>query len=369
MPRLDGLTGVRFLAALAVLVYHYAIPWFDQLPPIIGPIIRSGYLGVSLFFALSGFILAFTYGVVNDRRSFWWARFSRIYPVYALGLLVAMPIFILDVRGGAFTLPQGALAGALTPMALQAWWPQVALAWNVPGWTLSNEAFFYLLFPFLLPLLARVTTAWTAVVGMLICWIAMLLPVTLAYILNPSVLALADGDHGVAASILKYFPLMHLPTFVSGMLLARLYKVRPPTNAALAGWAGAGLILAVQFPAPHLLMHNGLFLPLMLAVIYGLTASRGVLAHPIMVLLGGASYAMYILHVAAWPYLARLFEALGIRGVAIPVAVGASIVLLSILVYRMIEVPAQRWLRRIRDTQTLSTPDMIAARGPGRAEP
>src|SRR5260370_41928881 len=94
-PRLPALTSVRFFAALHVFVFHmYAmkitsgIGWTGQISSI-------GYVGVSLFFLLSGFILVYTYPGRDVRAGeFWRARFARIYPAYLFSLLVTAPFFL-----------------------------------------------------------------------------------------------------------------------------------------------------------------------------------------------------------------------------------------------------------------------------------
>src|SRR5437899_7700201 len=91
-----SLTSLRFFAAMHVLAFHNHLDALMDLPGGIRSIIRTGYVSVSLFFVLSGFILAYTYhgdreGVSFDRRSFLAARLARIYPVYLVGLLLAAP--------------------------------------------------------------------------------------------------------------------------------------------------------------------------------------------------------------------------------------------------------------------------------------
>src|SRR5437762_13137509 len=93
------LTSLRFFAAMHVLAFHNHLDALMDLPAGIRNIIRTGYVSVSLFFVLSGFILAYTYhGVREDaslyRRSFWVARLARLYPVYLVGLLLAAPFAV-----------------------------------------------------------------------------------------------------------------------------------------------------------------------------------------------------------------------------------------------------------------------------------
>src|SRR6266853_1107259 len=93
-PRLPALTSLRFFAAFHVVIFHFQAmqifigpAWFQKLSSI-------GYVGVSFFFVLSGFILVYTYaGRDTPARDFWRARFARIYPAFAFSLLLTGPFF------------------------------------------------------------------------------------------------------------------------------------------------------------------------------------------------------------------------------------------------------------------------------------
>jgi peptidoglycan/LPS O-acetylase OafA/YrhL len=153
---LDALTGARFLAAYWVLLYHFTVEFrFDPLPgkpttshavpTLLAPILLQGHLGVDFFFLLSGFILAYTYlGADGEprggKRAFWVARIARIYPVYLLGLILAIPDLLAsipNILGWQFLTA----ATAIHLLLLHAWIP-VGTAWNQPSWSLSVEACF-----------------------------------------------------------------------------------------------------------------------------------------------------------------------------------------------------------------------------------
>src|SRR5215470_12788068 len=155
--RLDGLTALRLLAALHVILFHLKVegiltggPWWYQ------NFAGIGYIGVNFFFVLSGFILVYIYAANNaDVRRFWKARFARIYPAYVFSLAVTAPFFFFVLRHlnlpfFAWSERHLAFAALLTLCLFQAWSPQGALTWNPVCWSLSVEAFFYFLFPFLL---------------------------------------------------------------------------------------------------------------------------------------------------------------------------------------------------------------------------
>jgi peptidoglycan/LPS O-acetylase OafA/YrhL len=153
-PTLPALTGIRFFAAFYVVLFH-SRPWLMShfnLPGSLITFLGNGYLAVALFFLLSGFILSYTYAgnVENGRQhaKFWEPRFARIYPVYFLSLMLALPF----QRALPLTTKIAVLA------MVQAWNPfrrGWTGAWNYPAWSLSVEAFFYLCFPFIQKRISR----------------------------------------------------------------------------------------------------------------------------------------------------------------------------------------------------------------------
>ena len=99
--RIDALTSLRFFAALWVVFFHQ---WLTYYPKTLGSwfyqtLISKGFLGVDIFFLLSGYILAYVYlkGARPPKVNkifFWRARFARIYPVYALSFLLEAPFIM-----------------------------------------------------------------------------------------------------------------------------------------------------------------------------------------------------------------------------------------------------------------------------------
>ena len=95
-PHLPALTGIRFILAIWVVIYHVTpvseervIAWFPSLPQAFYSVLRTGYVAVGVFFVLSGFVLAYNYDLGKrwDRRNlvrFAIARFSRTYPASLL---------------------------------------------------------------------------------------------------------------------------------------------------------------------------------------------------------------------------------------------------------------------------------------------
>ena len=104
--QIPALTGLRFLAAFAVLLFHFA--WVIPYPLSLGQLIYHGTLGVDLFFVLSGFVMVYSYGDALSAgqvsyRDFLQARFARIVPMHVLALLLLTPIVLYGLAAGSPT--------------------------------------------------------------------------------------------------------------------------------------------------------------------------------------------------------------------------------------------------------------------------
>ncbi len=372
-PHLRALTGVRFLAAAHVVLYHYG-RGLVQLPGPIGRILDHGFAGVTLFFVLSGFILAYNHvgdGARMSAREFWAARFARIYPVYALGLLVALPALLATratVSGHDLALALGT-----TPVLLQGWIPRIAGLWNGPAWSLSAEALFYLAFPLLTVGIVRLRRRGLLVLAAS-AWATSLLMGTVYLLVRPDGHVFAGMATAAAPwlAYVRYHPLARLPEFVLGIAVGRLFLLRrrglarlpgPRRRAELAALLAIAATLAIvasPVAPPFPLVHVGLLAGFFAIALYALAVGggHGPISWPFCtaaaVRLGEASYALYILHVPVHDLLARAAASIGWRpgallffGVYFALAIG-----LSILVNLTFEVPARRVLRRWLGTRS-----------------
>ncbi len=385
--RLPALTGIRFFLALWVIVFHQSGPagmmrlQVSKLPEPFFGAVRTGYLAVSVFFVLSGFILAYNYPISRNWsapgiRKFAWARVSRIYPVYCLGLLLVAPSIITDVasRFTPFVLAKQLAVTGLNWTLLQSWIPSIALSWNGPAWSLSNEAFFYASFPFLGPALWRLNRLTTMVQANLLLWLVAL-AVPLAFVLSGSpdfaAVAARTPTDGFWPFLLRFNPVLQLPSFLIGIVMARAYDFLVKSKSPLVG---RGYILSI--PAvlcslavlgcaeriPHALMHNGLLLPLFACIILGLALGGGPLTRFLsvrpLVFFGGASYSMYILHMPLLLAYIPLVHALtGQKPVGWFGMFGyvAIVLFASALVFRFVEEPGNRWLKACSSKSTRPT--------------
>jgi len=362
-PRLPALTSLRFFAAFHVLLFHVhaiAAPfgpwWFRKLSSI-------GYVGVSFFFVLSGFILVYTYAEKPVRpREFWLARFARVYPAYALALLLTTPFFLFAVQHFneikvpfmAFQAAHVKLAAALEILLLQAWVPPAALSWNPVGWSLSVEAFFYLLFPFLLLRYTRfLRRQLFAVIA--ICWLASNL-ISFSYtVLRPD--GLVNPDSNVYTSwmnVVKFLPVARLPEFLMGMAAGFVF-LRSPKNDRLAlplvgvGVIAVAVVAALSDKIPYAVIHTALLSPAFVAIIYGVALRArwaSLLESRLLVLCGEASYSMYLIHsnivFSVFHTEKGDLRNTNFGGLALCLAIVLAI---SMVIYKFVEEPARRKLR------------------------
>jgi peptidoglycan/LPS O-acetylase OafA/YrhL len=369
------LTSMRFFLAAWVVIYHQTFgeplspEFLGTLPTPVYDLLRTGYIAVGVFFVLSGFVLALNYSLAESwsKRSFLSfaiARLSRIYPVYVLGMLLVTPVILGPqlFPFSPFGVARKLFSGTLNLLMVQAWLPQAALTWNSPGWSLSDEAFFYACFPVLGLWLWRIRGIRKCLGMLAVLWAAEL-ALPMAAVLLPFAgfgdlpAVAAPSITNLWAGIVKFNPLLQLPLFCSGILTARIFLLLKDSRLQNRGhWLYVPGILCgavVIFSAhriPYPLLHNGLLLPSYFAVILGFGLNGGILAkllsHRVVVFLGKASYSQYILQYPArllFVYLTRNRIA-GVPGVTLQFML---LLLMSSLAYRFLEEPAHQFLRKI----------------------
>jgi peptidoglycan/LPS O-acetylase OafA/YrhL len=362
-PVLPALTGIRGPLAIAIMLFHFtpaglrwdAHPWLS-----LYPLVDNGYVFVSFFFLLSGFILFYNYA---DRATplrttdFLVARFARLYPVYLFALLVSIPLLLdqwhvrtrLDFFAGI----------VLTPLLLQSLVPRLATFWNAVAWALSCEALFYLAFPWLL------RQRWPRSTGKLLAtftalWLIGLVPYVV-YILTGYSHLMADRyTKGFWMDVFKYTPLLFFCTFAAGVALAALHKAaalsrRGRTLTGLCGFVAAWFAFYhLAAHTPYILIVGGLFMPIFAAIILGLAGPgpvAAVFSWKPLVALGAASYCLYILHfnVLLMLHLYQVSQRLGLARFD-PWVSYLFVILLALAARAWIEQPAQaaigRWWKR-----------------------
>jgi peptidoglycan/LPS O-acetylase OafA/YrhL len=356
-----ALNGLRFLAASAIVSYHYApkVNEFGTMPAFFKNLVRSGPIALGFFYTLSGFVLTHAYsGRVPQtplpRRSFWLARVARLYPVYLLAFVLFIPMayekYIHHPANGVDGIRVFLLAGALNLVALQAWTP-LAQAWNGPSWSLSVEAFFYLVFPFALPRILGLR--WSRLLPMLVGLWMIMIGLTVAH--SRSIISESLWRGWVENS-----PLFWAPLFLIGIATYRVsdwWSKVPSSVASLAAATSLSVVLLLCALLPsntNELLISGGAAPLLACVVLTFSHPKGlssrIFGFNLLFEAGAVSYITYILQAPVW-HISRL--ALVRSGYATagsstaPWQLGAYLALLlavSFLVRQTIEQPAQRLL-------------------------
>ena len=355
-PSIPALTSLRFFAALLVVIFHYAPTKNLNVP---GGVSSFGYEAVTFFFVLSGFILTYVHLETGDSEklnlraaTFMAHRIARIAPAYFVGLAIAAPFFIADAIHHKMSSSLFVTGVILVPTALQAWLPATALLWNIPAWSLSVELFLYISFAPFVRIAGR-----TNPVRLLIAAYVLVCAVTFARMYLGGNRPEIDGDWWY--NFLGFFPLWHLPQFIFGVALGRLFisgkRFSQSTHEATL-WVSMfaiGMILYYHPVVPMLsrLSGNVILAPVFGALIFGAAGASGpfsqILSVRSLVLLGDASYATYIIHspLLRWWYRITVVD----LRIELPPLFDFSCYLLivtaiSLLVYAYIERPARRWL-------------------------
>lgn len=307
---LAGLTALRIPLIWWVAVYHFSMPgsWLDP-ETCWWPVARllRSCLSVDILFVLSGYLLARVHRDMNlsGAGRFLWTRAARILPLHILGLLLCLPFVFAAGTYAPATLPLILLCCGL---CLHAWIPTWALAINPPSWYLSADAFLCACFPILQPVIRRLQKSSTCLWWLVGTWLLATIPCWLLSRTDPGIAQLSiDQNHladGTLARIIKFLPLIHLPEFVAGMLLCawhhhHAWRGDGRLRTLLGGTIILGGIVLGAGILPFAPTLNGLFLPATCLLILGLADRRwsdGFLAHPIISLLGRASFAFFVLH-------------------------------------------------------------------------
>lgn len=341
-----ALTGLRALAVGLVFLHHHGPSHPALQDPDVLSLVRQGHAGVAVFFVLSGFLIAHRYHDVagSDVLRYLARRAWRILPLYWLltALTFAWPLLQGEATTG-LTWTQLFAHATLTRGWFQEWWSTgIAQAWS-----LTPEAAFYLLAPLLFRLMRRVPYAL----------------VTIPSVLLVVGVLLVEACAGAApAGFMASYPFLMGATFLGrsfefmvGVALAKAMRDRSPGTTlrfptALGGIAVAGILfcgarLGVDYDDVLGVLLLNICLPLAIGLLlFGLLTERtllqSVLGAGVMVELGNASYAFFLLHMGA-PFNALLAFSSSFLMAA------CAILAASWLLYRFVEEPCTRYGRRV----------------------
>jgi peptidoglycan/LPS O-acetylase OafA/YrhL len=400
------LTGIRLVAAVWVLLYHSQGP-LDTIGlmslPVLPDFIRIGRLGVDLFFALSGFILAHTYlhslgESLKAKKSirFWWLRLARIYPVHLVMLFIAG----LAIVAQSIVTGEELSRSWLTPwdfiknlLLIQEWGGDPQRGWNFVAWSLSMEWLAYLMFPLIALVLWRMhknLPTW----ALCFFWLLSLSPLVV-YGLGTTDPYYTD-NWGSTYRVLTAFVAGALSYLIVDRLrgseraasisdvLAFLLPAIVVAGSVFLAWlpAAAPPITSTDPDAEPLPPYFHLTLVPILIIWIGVLAlsRRGMsnfLATKIMVFGGFISYSLYMTHLVWFGLWRAGMRAVGIEGgvlyvIAVVVLLGMSFVI-AYAMWRFVEEPARVRMRNwigIRSTPTEEAGEAIAEKtDPKTAKP
>jgi peptidoglycan/LPS O-acetylase OafA/YrhL len=340
MRRLSEIDALRGLAALAVMAFHYTTK-YDELFRFNGSVpfhVPWGYLGVNLFFVISGFVIFMTLERTKIAMDFVVSRFSRLYPAYWAA--IAVTVLITQVLGlpGKEASWQLALLNVVMFQGLFSIPP-------VDGvyWTLLVELLFYAL-AFTLYLTRQMHRVLPALCGLL-C-------------LRVVYWALAEfAQIDLPWRIRELLVLDYIAFFALGIVAYRLVRDAAESHAAdLATAAFAIAVLAVT---------ESLLLAMVATICFGAIwlAARGRLAFlrwPLLVWFGSISYPLYLLHENIGWAILRQLQFLGWTPTAAIVFTAVLVIALAAALSRTIERPAMAWIRgRYRQARERRSPQAV----------
>jgi peptidoglycan/LPS O-acetylase OafA/YrhL len=346
-PDLPSLTGLRWVTAMMIFLFHIVVVQYFADPagtPWIGVFVGGGS-GVTVFFILSGFVLAWGADARQKARSFYIRRLARVYPLHLVAVVLALITAATFVPG--IRTPGIAPIGA-DVLLVSTWSPDWWQAGNPVSWSLGCEAFFYLLFPVLIRLL-RGRSART---------LALVAGAGLAVMMSAPALAAASPLPMDASST----PLMRLPEFVLGIVAALLLQQRQwqpprPRTAVLLAIGGYVAAILPQLADAHVQLGHTAGAVTFVLLIASLAAvdargGRTFLAGPRWQALGRVSFAFYLVHLlvmasvsSPWPGGHPHLD--GPAATVLMVAAFLVALALACVLHLVVEIPGQRLICRL----------------------
>lgn len=396
-PYLSALDGLRFFAALFVLVAHVSLAVFKTNPmlPAVEVISTLSAMGMTLFFVLSGFVIHYNYHslggsgrTLQGLRFFVVARFSRLYPLFFA--LVAYDVYCAWCEANKYPINW-----EYTPYALPAYltmtqsWYYLVLGdhsliyqfayYSSVSWSISTECFFYLAYLFFVPWLVRLRNGLTHIlIGMAVYAIA-LYAFYMAERNFPAIDGWATSWFGPVASInngyqdcfmrwLVYFsPYARIVEFIVGCLAAnmliRAQSYQPPPMHRWGATIGMGVLIVVIMTSnaaiyliPNKTLRAGslMLAPLVALLLYCCARFQSPISNALssrwLCEAGEASYSIYLLHFVVIMYYDQpaIPSFLAVAG---PLLLKAAltiviVLLLARLVYVSFEKPTKDVVRR-----------------------
>ncbi|WP_343552103.1 acyltransferase [Pantoea sp.] len=348
--RLNALTSLRFFAAMGVFIHHFH--FFEHTKSAFAQqvykVFYEGFVGVTFFYILSGFIISYSYNQHKKAGKYSIPQFlrnrvARLYPTHLLTLAIAASVY-LTKEAWAYVDMNTLYANILLAQSI---FPSIPyfFGFNGVSWSVSTEMFFYLGFILLVTFNTKqLIGIWIALLAMIIWFLTFM------------------SSSDVAYWALYINPVFRAVDFVTGMLLFRLYVSRDfamtfkkataleiVSLVALAGFAFVGmkhvnmlLRLDIYYIAP------------MAAVVFIFAIGKGwvskLLSNRYLVLLGEASFSLYMIHQILINYAVREYSSwVNIDSMKSVITFMVPVILIgvvfSVVMYKLFEKPMNNLLR------------------------
>jgi peptidoglycan/LPS O-acetylase OafA/YrhL len=380
-----ALDGLRFIAAFSVMTSHAAF----QIYPFVDYQAMSVWawnldhlknFGMTLFFVLSGFVIHWNYRhkvqETNGLKRFFIARWSRLYPLFLVMFLLGLTVQVLR-HGDVWR------AMLMTPYFLTfttSWWywqPDGQFIFGVMTnpingvmWSLATEAFFYCIYPFLAPSTAQMARG-SALLAIVATGLVGALT-SLAFIGHSGEIMAFGAKHLGASNgemflywLGFYSPWMRFPSFLIGVFTAQLVlsgvRLKPFVADTLAILSLVAIAMLVGAPngnglfAPYSVVDTSAAVICFTGICLAASAERArigtLLAAPLMISGGEASYSLYLLHTPIIFATVRSGIDLNVKcPIAWYLAVATIAIIAARLSYIYFERPAQSFFRTLGET-------------------
>jgi len=335
--RLLELDALRGLAALGVVLFHYTFYNPNKIGYVVPFSFAYGAECVHLFFVISGFVIFMTLDKIANAQSFIISRFSRLYPVYWISIL--LNVILIPLIGNQFTGHELSIKRLLYNITMFQGHLNIP---NIDGvyWTLTVELSFYV---FLLSIfLLKVTDHIVSIgIGYVLLQI---LYTKLKYFFHVFVLP----DHVETFTMIRYF---HF--FLAGMVFYKIWKGEKSfaNHFVIVLCFLAERIISGRW-GPSFAITGLIFLMFYFLINHKLKF----LNHPVLIFLGAISYSLYLIHAnMGFLMIDRLNKIPAINSwiiILVPIAVSVS---LAFLIHKTIEVPAMKYIRGKKYRQSTAT--------------
>ena len=345
--RVEQLTFTRFIAAISIVIFHYA----KDVPPfnfdVISFLFNQANVGVSYFFILSGFVMIIAYGQKKNISflSYMQKRFARIYPVTFLAAFLLLCLKSIEF----FVFPEKSdlrITDFFLSISLQqAWIPSKAMSFNTPAWSITVEWFFYLCFPFLFNRFYKRPNLKMLTATVLLVWFFS--QYILHYLLDSNYYT---GFPSASHSFIHYFPLLHLNEFlignVAGLVFIKYLNGQKKANdlTIIALLVVAAIVLQYN---TTLSFHNGLLMLVFAPLILLISCNNGLFSKlsnlKFLIFLGEISFGIYILQKPIFMAIKGVFTAFNWYQPILQFYISLiGLLLVSALSYHYFENPLRR---------------------------